>query len=612
MKISKYFILAIFWQYTFAQNTVPVSQKLDTIFLSGFFQSQNIEIENLSPLLKKNINKITSSSSLKEFLDAHTNLFFKEYGRGMLSSISIRGTGASHTLVLWNGIPINSKLNGQVDFNSIYFTGLDRLQLKRGGESILFGSGAIGGVIETGESISFVKKKTFSNSFHYGSFSSIFNHTKIKLSDNRYFLSLNFTTDYSKNDYLYPDKNLKNTNGKYRGNDYQLSIATKIDQKNILSLHSHYNTLSRNLSGTLYAPSNSKLNTKNNQQLFSWKFHQKKINNVFTIAYVYEEYKYFPNKDITDSSLSKSENFIIKNETEINTSKSQFNFGNLFENVMGVGDHIQEHRLQSYSIYGNWLYRFKHFHIQTGIRKEFHSSYSIPLMGRLKMEYLGFHKNFRTGVSLSSNYKVPNINDLYWNPGGNQDLKPEKSRTYELFAGFSLNNFHTKLTGFYIDSKDLIKWTPFTSNLWKPINFEKVKSKGIELEAHTKLKILSQTFIKLNGSFSYQQVINSLNNNLLPYVPMETAFIAMNVEHGKWDFLLSGKYVGKVFTTTSNTLYIPSHQIINTKMIFRYNNSISIGGGINNLLNTYYETFPSRPQPGRNYNININIKINKS
>ena len=65
----------------------------------------------------------------------------------MVASPSFRGTNASQTAVLWNGIPINSMFTGQTDFNTILTGSIDKLTIRSGSGSVPFGSGAIGGSI---------------------------------------------------------------------------------------------------------------------------------------------------------------------------------------------------------------------------------------------------------------------------------------------------------------------------------------------------------------------------------------------------------------------------------------------------------------------------------
>ena len=62
------------------------------------------------------VNNTESFSSLLRF---NSPIYIKEYGAGGTSSVSFRGTNASNTAVVWNGININSINNGQSEFNSI-------------------------------------------------------------------------------------------------------------------------------------------------------------------------------------------------------------------------------------------------------------------------------------------------------------------------------------------------------------------------------------------------------------------------------------------------------------------------------------------------------------
>ena len=66
------------------------------------------------------------SSSLSDLLSENTPIFIKNNGRGALATASFRGTAASHTQVVWNGININSPMTGSVDFSLIPVYIIDR------------------------------------------------------------------------------------------------------------------------------------------------------------------------------------------------------------------------------------------------------------------------------------------------------------------------------------------------------------------------------------------------------------------------------------------------------------------------------------------------------
>ena len=86
-----------------------------------------------------------SSHSLADFLSENTSFYFKKYGA--LATPSFRGTSSAHTLVLWNGIPINSIANGLIDFSILPANTADELAIVYGGDGSVFGSGAIGGSV---------------------------------------------------------------------------------------------------------------------------------------------------------------------------------------------------------------------------------------------------------------------------------------------------------------------------------------------------------------------------------------------------------------------------------------------------------------------------------
>ena len=90
---------------------------------------------------------VKNTESFTTLLRYNTPIYIKEYGSGGTSSASFRGTSASNTAVVWNGININSINNGQTGFNALTVNLIDNINVRSGGGSIEFGSGAIGGTV---------------------------------------------------------------------------------------------------------------------------------------------------------------------------------------------------------------------------------------------------------------------------------------------------------------------------------------------------------------------------------------------------------------------------------------------------------------------------------
>ena len=98
-------------------------------------------------LTKSNIQE-TGTWQVSQVLENQPGLFIKDYGGlGGLKTISTRGTNSSQTLILLDGMRINSNQNGSLDLSVIPAGLLNRIEIIRSGSSGLFGGNAIGGII---------------------------------------------------------------------------------------------------------------------------------------------------------------------------------------------------------------------------------------------------------------------------------------------------------------------------------------------------------------------------------------------------------------------------------------------------------------------------------
>jgi iron complex outermembrane receptor protein len=111
--------------------THDVGTNIDVIKTNSLFEGSSINLANL----------ISSSSSI----------YIKKYGA--LATPTFRGTSSSHTLVLWNGIPINSVANGLADLSAIYCHNFSEILIVNGGHGSIFGSGAIGGSLHLNSNV---------------------------------------------------------------------------------------------------------------------------------------------------------------------------------------------------------------------------------------------------------------------------------------------------------------------------------------------------------------------------------------------------------------------------------------------------------------------------
>jgi len=162
---------------------------------------------------------------------------------------------------------------------------------------------------------------------------------------------------------------------------------------------------------------------------------------------------------------------------------------------------------------------------------------------------------------------------------------------------------------FYINSHNLIKWVPVHNNFWQPQNFESVSYKGIELSSNQNFKLSENWQINNHFNLNFQQAQNVKTKNILPFTPQWTGQNSLEISYKKFKLNYQYRYQGKIFTTTTNTKFLPAYQLHNVSLDFRINRYFQTRININNLLNTYYENIPSRPLPGRYYEFILNFKL---
>lgn len=581
---------------------------LDEVKLYGNFSSKINAGYQIIILSDSIINK--SEQSLGNLLQNQANLYFKQSGNGMVSSISLRGSGASNTGVYWNGIAINSTLNGQTDFNTLSANGFNQIEIRKGAGSVLFGSGAIGGAINLRDKVFFVPKKDLTINLGLASYNTQSAAIKAILSTNKIYSKITINGTKSSNDYKYFDTNIINENAKYKNYHLKGVVAYKINSNNKIQFFTTFSNNDRELSRTLVAPNNSKYKNKENRLLLSWKNFGTNYNSTLKMAYLNEEYNFFLNKQSSDFSFGKSSDYIIKyNFNYLLTNKFSFHTGIENKLTNGIGTNIQDKErniLESYLLIHHKL--ANNFNYNVSVRKGVSSIYKIPFIYALDAKH-NINSNLAIRANFATNYKLPTFNDLFWFASGNEDLLPENSKTFEFGLDYKRKNTNFNITSFLTKSKDLIQWRPVTSTFWQPVNIQNVDSYGFEIEFETTKKIGKH---KLNFQTQYAYSVSKdkeLDKQLI-YVPFHKANAILSYYNKSWTINFNQQYNGKVFITTSNTQIVNDFWLSNLQLYKTILNSkINIGFVVNNIFNSEYETVAYRPMPGRNYSIQLTLKF---
>ncbi len=551
-----------------------------------------------------------NNQSLGSILQNKANIYFKQNGNGMVSSISLRGSGASHTGVYWNGIAINSSLNGQTDFNTLSANGFNQIEIKKGAGSTLFGSGAIGGAINLRDQIYFIQKKEFGLQIGLASYNSQDISFKSELSTAKIYSKFSIQGMQSENNYPYLKTDLSNENAAYKNYHIKGVLGYKLNYNNQIQLFITYSNNDRELSRTLTAPNNSKYKNSDQRILVQWKNYGNKHNSSLKLAYLQEIYNYFPNKNNTLFSEGSSDNYIVKYDFNYFFTK-RWNIHSGLENnyTKGNGTNIlkkERNRTEIYLL--THQNPIKKLNYNISIRKGFSNTYNIPFIYAIDLK-LKILPKLNIKANYSTNYKLPTFNDLYWNFSGNENLVAENNKSAEVGLDYHTKNTNINITSYRIQSDNLIQWRPVSSSLWRPINIQSVTSYGLEFELNTVKKINNHKF-HLQTQYAYTVSKDDVLRKQLIYVPYHKANASIQYNYKKWTLNFNQQYNGKVFTTTSNTQEVDNFWLSNIQINKNFlKKKINIGFIVNNLFNKAYQTVAYRPMPNRNFKLKINIKI---
>ncbi len=583
---------------------------IDTVFIFDRQLSQAKKTQQIYRLSAKDIQR--NANSLSETLRFQTPVYIKENGRGAVSSPSFRGTTAQQTAVLWNGIPVNSIFPGQGDLNNLSLLNYDNIEVKPGGGSVIYGSAAIGGTIHLNNQITFNKGFSGKLFAEYGSFETL--NTALKTSYSNEKFSAVFSTGYStsKNEYEVPEKNYINRNGQYENLTFNLSSAYRFSEKNEIYWHTQHFSGEQHFPVFEITQTKTKYATQSLRSLVSWKNSGAKHQNILSAAFLREGFSYFANVDNTRETGGDGQTFFFKNDfTYSLPSEFRLNVITQAINENGKGYHsgIQNPERWAGSAAVLIQYEKEKLFLEAGAKKEFVESISAPFLYSLGGNYR-FNPAFLLKLKGSKNFRYPSFNDLYWQPGGNLNLKPEISYQAEITPEFSYKNFRLSVTPYYNRIFDMIRWLPTSSGFWAPANTDEVQAYGVETVLNYNQKKGKHQFSG-NIGYAFTKSENVETGFQLSYVPLHKAFGMIRYQHNPFEFFVQGIFNGRTFTTTdeSEKDSLDPYFVVNAGIAFNLLDDWSLGFKIQNITDTIYETTAFYPLPKRNYSMNLTLNF---
>lgn len=588
-----------------------LENQLDTIFVSSYKLQEFSAGQTISHLSDSVIKE--NQPLLTSLLEYNTPIYFKQNGLGMASSPSFRGTTASQTAVLWNGININSNFLGQTDFNTVNGGNFDDIDVRAGGGSLIYGSGAIGGTVHLNTDLEYKNEISHEIYTGYGSFQTFDNRYKLNISTDKFSFRFAGTHNSSNNDYHLQLREGRNTNGRFRNVSINTALGYKINHNNELRWFNEVFQSNRHFPIYYASEKHTKYKDFNTRSLLEWEKHFSRFTSTLKAGFLTENYNYYPNTQKDEYTYGKAETLIGKYDLSFKPLNNLLLNGLVdYEHTNGNGSDVA-HEIRNITSFG---FLMKHqlsdkLKYQAGIRKEVTQTYESPLLYSLGLDYQ-FTSFYTAKLSASKNFRRPTFNDLYWTNSGNSDLKAEESNQIELGNQFSYKNLDLTLTGYFNDITQMIHWLPTSGGLFKPVNEDHVQTYGAEALLNWK-KSINRHHFNLNGTYAYTVSKDKESKKQLIYVPYHKATFSAAYQIDKFSIDYQLLYNGEVYLRTDNN---PNHIlkdyfISNIGAAYRLgkNQDYKIGVRVRNIFDKAYQNVQRYELPGINFNFYINFKF---
>jgi vitamin B12 transporter len=517
---------------------------------------------------------------------------------GSLSSASIRGSEASQVLVLIDGVRLNSPQNGQFDLNQlpVALNEIERVEVLRGAASALYGSNALGGVINI-----ITRSPADTPSTQVGwtegerNTRIVSGSTSRQLGDFRYRLGAESqeSDGYRKNS----DYDQYTVNGLFG-----YSPAEDVD----IELSAYHLDYKSSIPGSDSLPSPD-AEQEDKRTVASLKVEAPVGPVKLTVRGIYEHHR----NDYRNPGGRSPINETHKIDTygsEIHAEKGYAGQtfllgGDYYRDELdstNIGDEDQEHG----AVFGQYQADLMPtLTLLLGLRYDIHSDFDNELSPRAAL-HASLTDSTRLRLSASKAFRAPTLNDLYWPEDayskGNPDLDPETAWEYELALDQILGERgRVSLAVFLRDVDDLIQWQPTGANwwdLWAPENVGEARIWGVEVDGQFSIC----SFATIGGNYTYLHPKDRDTDEYLLGKPRHEThgFVALK-PFEKTTLRFDGRYLRYYPEATRKDKDYFVADLALTHAIMLGEVAIDATVSVKNLFDKNYEANPGYPMPPR-------------
>jgi outer membrane cobalamin receptor len=564
------------------------------------------EVGRKIDVISKQDLKNLAPKDISEVLEDIPSVNISDYGSlGAKKIITMRGSTEKQVLIMVDGRPINNPRSGDIELNTIPLDNIERIEVLRGPASSLYGSSAMGGVVniitkqppEKGQ-----KTKLLSSFGTFRTYQETLSHGG-RFSNFGYQINSSYQSSEGYRD-----------NAEFNAKDVNSKLIYERNPENKLTLQGGFYKDKLGTPGTITSPDlNDKQIDRKNFFDLQWEvkpWQDKDIELSMRTYQNYDRLEFIETPEPLDKTTHTTKSRAINlnfNQAVTRIYRAIWGF-DWTENLNDSTASAKHEYTVRAGYLENQLDLFKNLKINFGARLDDYSNFGTEINPNFSLVY-EFSQNTKLHSLIGRSFRAPTFNDLYWplsgSSAGNPNLRPEEGITGEFGIEKRFSKFlKIELTYFRSDYNNLIQWQEGTDNIYRPQNISSAIIQGVE----QKFKIEPFDNLDVDMGYTYLRAKDDKTHKYLTYQPKYKVNFSINYKgFSGFKIGLKGEFVDRRFDNATNTIYVKRYYVLGVKLSKDISKRLNLFLKIDNLLNKKYQSRRNYPMPG--FSITTGMKL---
>ena len=530
-------------------------------------------------------------------------------GDGKLTTLFVRGSESDHVLVLIDGVRVGSATSGLVSFQDLPVALIDRIEIVRGPRSSLYGSEAIGGMIQI-----FTRRDRGEATFRFNAGAGSHGRREGGIgigggSEKGWF---GLDAGFKQTDGINACRGAGNpinagcfVDGQtdrdgYRQHAFSLRGGVNIGESVTLQGHALRVSGENEYDGSFV--DNSDIVQQVVGAQLKWQAGER-VAVQFAAGSNKDESENFLGSTPTGAFATRRDSASVQSDITL-AERQVLTFGlDWLRDRVDSDTAYDDTRRGNRALFAQYQGGFGAQDVQLALRRDDNDQFGGKTTGTAAWG-MGFAEHWRVTASYGTAFKAPTFNELYFPFFGNPNLRPESSKTVDLGLAWRGERSRVALNAFETRVDDLIA---YDGSIFLPNNIEKTRLRGAELQVETVVFGWN-----VNGAASWldpeNRVRGNNDGNDLPRRARETARIDVDRAFGDVSIGLTGVANGERYDNVANTRRVDGFATLDLRAEYRFARHWTLQARVANLFDERYETTSFYNQPGRTWSLMLRFQ----